>query len=338
MYVEMFPTFIDAGAVEDLTPYLTQEDYDHYLVLTDQHKIFGKHYGIPKAGKSSAVSLWYNKDILDEIGEEPPKNWKDIRRIVEKVQKDKENGGPKDRIGLAQGWGQNFYQDLNWNWYQFLWQNNTDMWDDDGKCIIDSKEGLEAAQFVYDMKFKYDALPEDTMSLTNTEAFDKYFMTGKAALAYAGANKGRFHDLDNSSTPFDYGFTIAIKGDEGGGGFFSAQDQAVLMSKCKDKELGMDFLRYITGGAGAEYVHKALNQGPTFKGEEYYGLEQTKEEIEKHGEEFARPIKAARRAPEVYDYLWKKLQDMMNGNMDPKATMEDVTNFANELDYKDPEK
>lgn len=36
MYVEMFPTFIDAGAVEDLAPYLTQEDYDNYTVLDER--------------------------------------------------------------------------------------------------------------------------------------------------------------------------------------------------------------------------------------------------------------------------------------------------------------
>lgn len=50
-----------------------------------------------------------------------------------------------------------------------------------------------------------------------------------------------------------------------------------------------------------------------------------------------RPIKAARRATEVYDYLWKDLQEMMNGSMTPEEAMKDVTEYANSLDYQAPE-
>ena len=33
MYVEMFPTYIDSGAVADMADYLTDEDYETYLYL-----------------------------------------------------------------------------------------------------------------------------------------------------------------------------------------------------------------------------------------------------------------------------------------------------------------
>ena len=48
-------------------------------------------------------------------------------------------------------------------------------------------------------------------------------------------------------------------------------------------------------------------------------------------------LKAARRATEVYDYLWKDLQEMMNGSMTPEEAMKDVTEYANSLDYQAPE-
>ena len=122
MYVEMFPTYIDAGAVEDLTDYLTEEDYENYTVLGDNYKIFGKNYGIAQGGPEAVLTMFYNMDILNEIGEKAPETWEDVLRIASKAGKDTDGDGTIDQYGIAQGWGQTFYQDLNWNWYSFLYQ------------------------------------------------------------------------------------------------------------------------------------------------------------------------------------------------------------------------
>lgn len=334
MYVEMFPTYIDAGAVEDLSNYLTEEDYATYTTLTDKYKIFGKFYGIAQSGPQAVSGLVYNKTILDSIGEEAPKTWDDVIRIAQKATQDTDGDGKIDQYGVAQGWGQTFYQDLNWNWYNFIWQAGGDIFDDEGKCIINSEQGIAAAQLLYDLKNTYNALPEDTMSLINNEAFDNYFVPGNAALAFVGTSESTFNKLADGD--FEYGFTYDLQGPNGDMGARASVDQIVLMSACEDKELGWELVKYMTGPEGGAKYRELTGSAPSTVGEEDHGYEVTKEALAASLDTSIRPIKAARRATEVYDFLWKTLQEMMNGNVSPEDAMNEVAEFANSLDYAAP--
>lgn len=335
MYVEMFPTYIDAGAVEDLSNYLTDEDYENYAVLTDKYKIFGKHYGIALSGTTGGLSLIVNKDILDSMGESMPQNWDDVLRIAQKATKDTDNDGTIDQYGIAQGWGQTFYQDLNWNWYSFLWQAGGDVFDaETGECTLDSEAGITTAQWLYDLKNKYNVLPEDTMSLTNQEAFNNYFLTGKAAMSFVMCGTSTLNLLKDAG--INYEFSINLAGPNGDHGSWSGADQYVLMSAAEDKELAWSFIKYITGPVGGPKRHEKTQGASCLKDGPYFGSEETKEMMQTYGDECVRPLTAARRATEVYDYLWKAAQGMMNGQSTPEDTMKDVTTFANNLDYSAP--
>lgn len=334
MYVEMFPTYIDAGAVEDLGEYLTDEDFEKYTVLGEQYKIFGKNYGIAQAGASGALAMFYNKDILASLNEEAPETWEDVLRIAKAATKDTDGDGTVDQYGVAQGWGQTFYQDLNWNWYSFLYQAGGDIFDKDGKCILDEKEGIETAEFLYELK---DYLPEDTMSLKNAEAFEKYFLTGKAAIGFVST--GISTDAQLKDAGINYGFSYELKGANGDMGARASVDQLVLMSAAEDKQLAFDFIKYATGEEGGEKYHELTDSAPNMVGQPWHGVPELEESHLKAVEEGTiRPITAARRAPEVYDYLWKDLQEMMNGSMTPEEAMKDVTEYANSLDYSAPSK
>ena len=337
MYVEMFPTYIDAGAVEDLSGYLTDEDYKEYTVLGNQYKIFGKNYGIAQAGPEAVLTMFYNQDILDSIGESAPKNWADVVRIAKEATKDTDGDGTVDRYGIAQGWGQTFYQDLNWNWYSFLYQSGGDIFDEDGKCILDDEKGIETAKFLNDLKNTDNVLPEDTMSLTNNEAFEKYFTTGKAAIGFTTAGTSTFQELKDNN--INYGFSFELQGNNGNTGARASVDQLVLMSAAKNKDLAFDFIKYVTGKEGGEKYHELTNSNPNMKNEKWQGLEEVEDPYTEAVEDGTiRPITAARRATEVYDYLWKELQEMMNGNVSPEEAMKTVTDYANGLDYQDPAK
>ncbi len=337
MYVEMFPTYIDAGAVEDLGKYLTDEDYEKYTVLGEQYKIFGKNYGIAQSGPEACVATFYNTDILESIGEEAPKNWEDVMRIAKAATKDTDGDGKIDQYGVAQGWGQTFYQDLNWNWYSYIYQAGGDIFDEDGKCILDEKEGIETAQFLYDLKNTANVLPEDTMSLTNNEAFEKYFVPGKAAIGFVSANSSMFEQLKSNGV--NYGYTFELQGNNGAMGSRASVDQLVLMSAAEDKDLAFEFIKYVTGEEGGGKYHELAKSNSNMKDQEWFGVPELQESWTKAVDEGTiRPITAARRAPEVYDYLWKDLQEMMNGKMTPEEAMKDVTEYANGLDYAAPKK
>lgn len=337
MYVEMFPTYIDAGAVEALDSYLTEEDYENYTVLGDQYKIFGKNYGIAQGGPEAVLTMFYNKDILSSIGENEPETWEDVIRIAKKATLDTDGDGTIDQYGIAQGWGQTFYQDLNWNWYSFLYQSGGEIFDDEGKCILDSSEAIETAQFLYDLKNTESVLPEDTMSLQNSEAFEKYFLQGKAAIGFTGGGSSTFSLLSESG--FDFGFSYELQGNNGDKGVRASVDQLVLMSAAKDKDLAFEFIKYATGSEGGAKYHELAKAAPNMKDQEWYGVPEMEEAYLKAMDNGTiRPIKAARRATEVYDYLWKELQEMMNGSVTPEEAMKAVTEYANSLDYTPSEK
>lgn len=334
MYVEMFPTFIDAGAVEDLSAYLTREDYDTYTVLNEKYYIFGKPYGIAQSGPQAVTGLMYNLDILNAIGESAPETWDDVLRIAQKATQDTDGDGKTDQYGIAQGWGQTFYQDLNWNWYDFVWQAGGDLFDDEGKCILNEQAGVAAAQYLYDLKNTYGVLPEDTMSLINSEAVDNYFVSGKAALAFCGTSESTFKKLDDAG--FQYGFTYDLQGPGGAMGARASVDQIVLMSACENKELGWELVKYMTGPEGGARYRELSGSAPSTVGETDHGFEATRDALAASLDTSIRPIKAARRAPEVYDFLWKTLQEMMAGDLTPQEAMDEVTEFANGLDYAAP--
>lgn len=101
MYAEMFPTYIDSGAVADMTEYITDEDKEEYLYLDHGYMMDGQ-YGFPIVTGVPFV-LYYNEDILNELGEQPPQTWDDFKRICEKATKDTDGDGKVDQYGYAVG-------------------------------------------------------------------------------------------------------------------------------------------------------------------------------------------------------------------------------------------
>lgn len=79
-------TYVDAGKVADLTPEL-----DKYPAW--KNRIFptilqsatfdGKVYGVPVNGVQPVV-IYYNKQLFEKIGAEPPKTWGDLLDLVKK--------------------------------------------------------------------------------------------------------------------------------------------------------------------------------------------------------------------------------------------------------------
>lgn len=83
------------GVVEDLIFYLEKLGIlDNYLYLDDV-KMMGGIYGLFIEVVNLGV-LYYNKDILEKLGEKFLKIWDDFKRICEKVIKDIDGDGKID--------------------------------------------------------------------------------------------------------------------------------------------------------------------------------------------------------------------------------------------------
>jgi len=326
MYAEMFPHFIEVGAVEDLTPYLSEEDYENFIYINDG-KMMGGLYGLGIEAANPAV-LYYNKDILESLGEEAPKTWADFRRISKAATQDTDGDGKIDQWGLAQGWGRSMFGDLNWNWYGFLWQAGGELYNDDLKTVrFNDEKGLKAATLLYNLKFEDEALPPNHMSKTNKEMLTTTFGEGNAAFCiWLSSAAGEI--LDKNFEALNYDFVLSLE-DESKGTFASV-DQLTLMSGAENKELAFGLMEHILNAKSMTEFHKYHPRAPISKDEPYQGDPRLQEMIETQNGVY-RPLVVAPHGVEVYNQLWTQLQMMMAGEKTPQEALDSAADWSNEL-------
>jgi multiple sugar transport system substrate-binding protein len=124
------------GVAEDLTERIESwgeaELYFESPWATTMYQ--GKNYGIPVG--SNCLALWYNADLLDAAGVNPPATWDELKTVAESLTEGKQ-------FGLAVSAVDN--QQAVFQWLPFLWQAGADI------PTLDSDGGREALQLWVDM-------------------------------------------------------------------------------------------------------------------------------------------------------------------------------------------
>ncbi len=326
MYAEMFPQFIEMKAVEPLDSYLSDEDKENNIYLDDGYML-GATYGLPLEAANPAV-IYYNKDILESIGEKPPVTWEDFRRIAKKATKDLDGDGKIDQWGFSQGWGRKFFGDLNWNWYGFLWQAGGELYNEDLKSVrFNDEKGMKTAKFLSDLVLVDKVVPEDTLSKDNKEMLQTVFGPGKSAFTI-WLSSAASEILDKSFPDLNYGFVLSLQ-DESMGTFASV-DQLTLMSKAQDKKLAWELMKHMVNVESMTEFHKYHPRAPISKLEKYQGDPRFKEVIEtKKG--IYRPLIVAPHGVEIYNNLWKHLQKMVAGEETYEEALNKAAESANKI-------
>lgn len=173
---------VSAGYCADLTEYAQKYGYDTQikedlkpLVMKD-----GKYYAIPKS--SYVMGLYINKALFEAAGEVnadgSPKIPQTYQELAETAGRIKEKTGqPGIALCTANGTG-------GWNFLNIAWSFGTTFMEQDAdgawKATFDSPECVAALQYVKDLKWKYQALPE-TSFVTGTEQ-QKFFAADQAAM------------------------------------------------------------------------------------------------------------------------------------------------------------
>jgi raffinose/stachyose/melibiose transport system substrate-binding protein len=101
-------SYVDAGQVEDLSTFIKENPQvkDRYLPsVLKNGEINGKTYALPNNNVQPVV-LYYNKEVFDKVGAQPPKTWDDVMALVPKF---KEAGIAPFSLG-----GQSKWPDLMW--------------------------------------------------------------------------------------------------------------------------------------------------------------------------------------------------------------------------------
>lgn len=327
MYVEMFPTYIDSGAVVDMSEYLSDEDYEEYLYL-DKGEMMGGQYGVPIVTGNPFI-MYYNKDILDELGEKAPETWKDFKRICEKATKDTDGDGKIDQYGYAAGFNNGDMSPLyllNSYYYSLLWQSGSDIYNDDLKSVrFNDEAGVKAVEY---LKSLTPYMPEDYMSLAATDAFSSVFGGGKAAFACARAMQAQTESFKETYPDLNWDYVTSLKGEQYG--TFGAADCLTLMSACENKELGMKLIKYMVGSEVMTAYHKDHYGAPMTADEPYQGDEKLERILTEDRDKW-RPLQAGPCGSDILLNLTSQLQAIMSGDAEAKEALDEAADYSNEL-------
>ena len=327
MYNEMFPTYIDAGAVEDMSSYVTDEDKKEYKYLSNGNMMDGQ-YGWPLVTGVPFV-LYYNEDILNALGEKAPETWDDFARICQEATKDTDGDGKVDQYGFACGMNTSdigAMQILNAYYYSALWQNGGQVYNDDLKSVSFADEaGKEAVTW---LKGLTSYMNEDFMSLSWSDAFSNVFGAGKAAFGITRSSQTDGTTFAETYPNLNWNFVTSLKNKDFG--TFGATDCLTLMSACEDKDLAMDFIKYVTGSEFMTAYHAkcpgaALTESEPYVGDEKMEKIYTEDKDKWHG------IQAGPCGTQILNQLAADFQGIMSGETSVDEGLKEAEDYANGL-------
>jgi len=204
-------SIIDSGYSADLSDGLKKRGYDGMFnqQILDLLTKDGRVFGFPTA--AYVLGLTFNVEMLEAAGlleaDGTPKQPKDWYEMAEFAVKIKEATGKPGLVfptaGNSGGW---IFNPVAWSFgVDFMEQDADGSW----KATFNTPEAVEALQFIKDLKWKYDILPNNT--LINGEEMYKTFATGNAGmLIAAGDMPGRM--VKYGMTPDQLGIMALPRG------------------------------------------------------------------------------------------------------------------------------
>jgi multiple sugar transport system substrate-binding protein len=155
------------GALTPVTDYGVSTDgyYDSILKAgTYQGKVYGLAPGV------NGLALFYNKDLLDAAGVQPPSTWDELKSAAAKLTKDGKYGLALSAIPSEEG---------TWQFLPFFWSNGGDL------SKVDSPQGVAALQYVTDLVTSGSA-SKSALNWNQNDVADQ-FLSGNAAMMINGS-------------------------------------------------------------------------------------------------------------------------------------------------------
>lgn len=317
MYMEMITDFIDMGALEPLDGYLTDADKDNLLYLSNGI-IRGKQYCLPIVVGNACV-MCYNKDILAANGiTDIPTTWEEFIEVCKQIKVD---GQGNAVYPFIQRWGNPSISALNTSFYPYVWQSGGQLFNEEGTAMtIDSEAGRAAVQFLYDLRFTHDILPDIVTSLSEEDCVS-YFSEGKTAFVEMETTNTTSFD----AAGIDWGFITSLTNETKG--TFVASDSLVLLSSAQDKELAYKLIQHMLSGPSMTQYHASAQFAPIGKDEEYHDNPVFESVYAQDGDAL-HSLPAVKGSSKIYDTLYKNLQLMMMGEMQPEDVISETVAYA----------
>lgn len=327
MYNEMFPAYIDSGAVTDMSDYVTDEDKAEYKYLANGN-MMGGQYGWPLVTGVPFV-LYYNEDILAELNEKAPETWEDFVRICKAATKDTDGDGEIDQYGYATGMNTSdigAVQILNAYYYSALWQNGGQIYNDDLKSVtFADKAGTEAMTWLKDLT---QYMNPDFMSQSWSDAFANVFGQGKAAFGVCRSSQTDETVFAETYPELKWDYVTSLKNVDYG--TFGATDCLTLMSAAEDKDLAMDFIKYVTSAEFMEQYHAKCPGANLTESEPYVG-DAKMERIYTEDKDKWHGLQVGPCGADILTQLSADMQGIMTGELTVEAGLKEAEEYANGL-------
>ncbi len=191
----------------------------------------------------SGVLMYYNKDLFDAKGVDYPTadwTWQDELAAAQKL------SDPANDV-----WGTMApYQ--AYEFYKTIAQNGGSVWSADNKtCTINSKEVVDAVQWMIDKSIKYQVQPDLFSPYFKTPDYDtKAFQQGKIAMIRGGSWK---MEENLKECPFAFDVVVEPGNTAKAHNFFSNAN--VITKTSKNPEAAWKLLKYLSTDNFSVYMH-----------------------------------------------------------------------------------
>ena len=224
--IDVFANYANEGLLEPVSQYCPDELYaDFFLSFIEQSVIDDTVWAVPDL--ASARALYYNVDIFEEVGIEPPTTWAELEDCCQAI------------IDFYDGeiypWGIDMTTDEGQAAFAYYtWGNNGGFVDADGNWALNSAENAEAIQYALDLVANGYTNPNpDTQTRYDLQDM---FAAGKLAMCIA-PNSMPTYCADKDSTVNMA--TVGIPANEGATGSSVGVMDRVMAFKdetCEDQE------------------------------------------------------------------------------------------------------
>ena len=140
--IDLFAAYQADDLLLPAEDYVSPETYAKlYPAFLDQSVVDGTVWAIPDL--ASARAMYYNKDILEAAGVEPPTTWEELKTACQKI---------KEYDADLYPWGVDMTTDEGQAAAAYyIWNNGGDFTDADGNWTLNSDENVEAIEFAIDL-------------------------------------------------------------------------------------------------------------------------------------------------------------------------------------------
>lgn len=173
---------ISTGYIQDISRQVSERGYDKAIdeqflnIVSKDGKIYGIPYNAYMMGLMCNVDMFKQAGLVDENGvPKYPQTYKELAETAKTIkEKTGQAGFAIPSTGTEGGW---ILMNIAWsNGVKFMEQQSDGKW----KSTFDSPEMYETIQYIKDLKWKYNCLPDNVMN--GQSEVCKQFGTGQSAM------------------------------------------------------------------------------------------------------------------------------------------------------------